>query len=770
MKHLTLTLVFIFSLSFSTQAQLKGTLIDHDQQPVEFANIALYSLPDSVMITGTVSDEKGDFTLNGNGTDTDNAFLEISFIGYETQVVPAINEQTIVMRAASFSLGEVVIKGDLPKIRLRNDALVTTIQNSVLSKTGTANDVLKRLPSLTGDDGEFSVFGKGKANIYINNREMRDVSELDNLNSADIKDVEIVTSPGARYDASVKAVIRINTVRKVGDGFGFDVRSSFWQSQKTHLTHQLNTNYRKNGWDIFGTFKYNRSPFMQDSEITQNTYVDTLWTQMNIIDFEAMTHTLTSVVGVNYEISLKHYIGMKYTHTAFPSSSRLSELNSTVFADGIFYDNWKSIEERRESHKPAHRLNAYYSGSIGDLKLDFNSDLYKGTTVSKAFVTETSQEYDDRKVNSENNVNNRLIASKLVLSYPLLGGQLLAGNEFTYTDRKDVYINDLNIVPSSNTTIKEQNNSFFAQYSRLTPIGQFGVGLRYENVQSDYFDEGVKVDEQSRRYNQWFPNVSFATQLKDLQLELSYNAKTNRPTYRQLSNNVTYANRFTLQTGNSKLKSSTIHDVTLLGRWKFLQLMMSYKNQKNAVILWAEQLEDNPAVTLIAYRNLEKLPTLSTIITASPTFGLWSPQASAGFVKQWLTITSNEEPVVLNKPLPVASLNNSLSLPKNLLLTVDVRFQGKGDFQNIYLSKDDFTVNIGLTKSFINDQLQVSIKGHDVFKGMKDGNLLYNHQMDLHQISWFDSRKVELTVRYKFNSAKSKYKGTEAGQKEINRL
>ncbi|HZJ79470.1 MAG TPA: carboxypeptidase-like regulatory domain-containing protein [Dysgonamonadaceae bacterium] len=236
MKHFTLTLLSVFSLLFSIQAQLKGTLIDQDQQPIEFANIALYSLPDSVMITGAVSDEKGDFMLNDNGAGIDNAFLEISFIGYETQTVPAINNQTVVMIAEAFTLNEVVIKGNLPKIRLKNDALVTTVQHSVLSKTGTANDVLKRLPSLTGDDGEFSVFGKGEAKIYINNREMRNVSELDILNSEDIKDVEIVNNPGARYDASVKAVIRINTVRKVGDGFGFDVRSSFWQSQK-HIKH-----------------------------------------------------------------------------------------------------------------------------------------------------------------------------------------------------------------------------------------------------------------------------------------------------------------------------------------------------------------------------------------------------------------------------------------------------------------------------------------------------------------------------------------------------
>ena len=77
--------------------------------------------------------------------------------------------------------------------------------------------------------------------------------------------------------------------------------------------------------------------------------------------------------------------------------------------------------------------------------------------------------------------------------------------------------------------------------------------------------------------------------LREVNLQLSYTAKTKRPTYRQLSSNVFYGNRFTLQTGNPYLTPATIHDVTLVGTWKFLQLMASYKNEKNTVIYWAEQ-------------------------------------------------------------------------------------------------------------------------------------------------------------------------------------
>jgi hypothetical protein len=766
-KQLLILFFFMNSLS-PVFSQIQGRVIDANNQPIEFANVALYALPDSTIVTGTITDKNGEFSLTAN--DIGNAFLKISFIGYETQIVPATSGQTIMLKAENTVLGEVVVRGNLPKIQLKNDALVATVQNSVLSKAGTANDVLKRLPLLTGDDGVFSVFGKGEAKIYINNREMRDVSELDNLNSADIKDVEIVVNPGARYDATVKAVIRINTARKAGDGFGFDLRSSYFQSQNTDLTDQLNMNYRKDGWDVFGTLKYYKNSSLQDSKIWQETYVDTLWRQENTLYSTGTSQTLTGIVGLNYEFSQKQYAGIKYTHNAFLSNKWTSTMNSTVYADNIFYDKWSSEDTGSAHNKPAHRLNGYYNGSFGNLNIDFNTDFYTNKQHSSSETTETSQEYDNRKVNSENNVENRLIATKLILTYPVLGGQFSLGNEYTNTHRTDEYLTEQNIVPSSNTTIHEENSSFFAEYSRKFSFGNVGAGLRYENVNSEYFSNEEQMDDQSRKYDQWFPNFSFGTQLKNVNLQLSYTAKTQRPTYRQLSGNVYYGNRFTLQTGNPFLKPSVIRDITLTGAWKFLQLMVSYKNEKDAIIYWTEQLEENPAVSVLAYRNLEELPSLTTFFIASPTFGIWTPQLSVGFIKQWLTITTNNEPIKLNKPLPIVSLNNSFRLPKEYLFTFDAHYQGKGNYQNVYLTENQYVLNAGITKSFLNNSLRIELKGNDLLYKRKEGNLLYNHQMQLYQVNRFDSREIELTVRYNFNTAKSKYKGTNAGDAEIKRF
>ena len=247
--------LFLCGLLLPLHAQIRGTVTDTDRNPIPFANVAIYSLPDSALISGTTTDQDGAFLLLADNN-SPNALLRVSFIGYETQTVPAQPEQTISLQPDTTLLNEVVVEGDLPRIRLRSDAVVATVQNTVLSKAGTANDVLKRLPAITGDNGDFSIFGKGKAKIYVNNRELRDVSELDLIASTDIREVEIVHNPGAGYDASVKAVIRIHTIRKTGDGLGFDIRSTYLQTENTDLRQQLNLNYRHKGWDIFGTIKY----------------------------------------------------------------------------------------------------------------------------------------------------------------------------------------------------------------------------------------------------------------------------------------------------------------------------------------------------------------------------------------------------------------------------------------------------------------------------------------------------------------------------------
>lgn len=108
------------------------------------------------------------------------------------------------------------------------------------------------------ENDAYEVFGKGSPIIYVNGRLLRDLSELDQLKSEDIKNVELITSPGARYDASVKAVVKITTRPIKGEGFGFDVRSGYNQWEYAGFVEQLNWNYRRDKLDVFGTVYYRK--------------------------------------------------------------------------------------------------------------------------------------------------------------------------------------------------------------------------------------------------------------------------------------------------------------------------------------------------------------------------------------------------------------------------------------------------------------------------------------------------------------------------------
>ena len=773
---------------------ISGTVVDQDDKvPISYANVVLYQIKDSSLIAGTTTDEKGNFILKIPNdvnpatkqtlTSIENKyFIRASFVGYLDQIVHLQQEKqdaanrdlnialNISLKKNASLLGAAVVKARIPKMVVRNDAFVTTVKNSVLEKAGTANNVLQRIPMVTGSDGVFEVFGKGIALIYINRRQVHDVSELDNLSSENIRNVEVVTNPGARYDASTKAVIRITTIRKSGDGFGFDLRSSYYASKYPDLTEQINMNYRINGLDIFSTVKYSKNEVLQDSKLWQTVYADTIWHQNNTVYATNKSQNFSTIAGINYEISPKHFLGAKYTYSSPIDIKGHATMGNEMFADNVLYDTWNSYMTFHNDNLPTHNINAYYNGSVGKLNIDYNSTFLTSKESSYTLTEEDSKNFENRNVSSDNDVKNRLFASKLVLTYPIWKGNLSFGNEYTNTFRKDIYINPENVVESSNTKIKNQNNSFFIEYNFATSFGMFGAGLRYENVQSDYYSFDKKIDEQCKDYSQWFPNLSFATKVKNLGLQLSYTAKTQRPSYRQLSSNVTYANRFTLQTGNPFLDPSVIHDITLNSSWKFLQLMLSYKNEHDAIIYWTEQLENRPAISLIKYKNINHLPSFTIYLSSSSTFGCWTPQVSAGLIKQWFNLTSHGEEFKLNKPIAVFSFNNSFRFTSDWLINFDSNYRSRGNSQNVYLYKDQFIVNCGVTKSLCNNNLSLAVKVYDIFEGAQDNNQLYNDMMVLHQGNRYDTRKVEFTLRYKFNSAKSKYKGRGAGSSELKRF
>ena len=125
----------------------------------------------------------------------------------------------------------------------------------------------------------YEVFGRGTPIIYINGRQMRDATELERLKSSDIKSVEVISNPGSKYNAAVRAVVKIRTKKAVGDGFGFDVRSAYYQSENVDLSERVNWKYRHNRLELFGGHGYSLDNGHYPSKTTTIVQTDTLWQQ-----------------------------------------------------------------------------------------------------------------------------------------------------------------------------------------------------------------------------------------------------------------------------------------------------------------------------------------------------------------------------------------------------------------------------------------------------------------------------------------------------------
>ena len=142
-------------------------------------------------------------------------------------------------------------QGASEDFRESREGLLTNVQGTQLSHAGTANDVLKYVPMVTGKDGNFEVFGKGKPEIYINNRKVQGDQELAQLNSTDIKNVELITNPGAKYDGSVRSVIRIRTRRPQGEGWSGRVTTQNGFQHYLGTVDRTNLKYRVGGLGIW---------------------------------------------------------------------------------------------------------------------------------------------------------------------------------------------------------------------------------------------------------------------------------------------------------------------------------------------------------------------------------------------------------------------------------------------------------------------------------------------------------------------------------------
>lgn len=745
-----------------------GIVIDENKQPFAFANVVLLSPNDSTFAAGTTTNDDGTFSIDCT---CQQALVKISYIGYETIFINSNGGDmgTIKMQPEATMLGEVVVKGARPTFKITTEGIKTDVDGTLLSKVGTANDVLQNLPGVQKKSDGIEVFGKGAPLIYINGRELRNKAELDQIQSENIQSVELITNPGAKYKADVESVILIKTKRPQGEGFSFDTEADYYQGENMDLALGLNWNYRKGGLDVFGAVWYNDDRWEQKDKIIFDVQADTTWLLDQHLKDKSHSQSLYSSVGVNYVLGDNHSMGVRYDTKWYFKNHDTGTMIADVMADGQFYDHLENTVHQNTTSNMPHTLNAYYNGKISKTSIDVNLDYMFYKDRKNQLNDEISQERDSRIVTARSMVRNQLLAGKLVLSWPVWSGNLQAGTELSNTKRNDNYINPEQVVPSSVTEQHEHNYAFFVEYNRPLPFGSMRLGLRNENMASDYYSMGRRIAEQSRTYHHLFPTVGLQARAGAVQLMLNYSMKIQRPYYWQLTGNVSYSNRFTWESGNPTLKPSINNQVGLMVMWRWMSFMAEYKHVSDHIITVAHEVAGSEATTLLTRENLDHSHKMRLMLNFNPKFGIYEPQLSLGMIKDWTKIPTPVGFISPKRPIFVIQFNNNIKILPTLTANANLDITTKGDMENVSLTRAVCNLNLSLTKTFLNDRLSVKIAGRNLLDAQESVVLRYGLR-NMSQNQHRDSRELQVTVRYKFNATGSKWRGSGAGSDEKARL
>ena len=762
------------AVSLSTMTQLSaqvltGKVVGADKEPLPFANVVL--LKDSTFVNGVITDDRGEFLFDQHSASANR--IKISMTGYEDYfalIAPTGDFGTIMLKESSVMLDEVVVRANLPTTRLKGNAMVTNVENSVLSKLGTANDVLSHLPLVSESDGSFTVFGKGTPLIYINGKLVRSLTELQQLSSENIRSVEVVTNPGAQYSSEVQAVIRIKTIPPKGEGFSADLSDQITTSHFARNTTDISLNYRHDGLEIFGNGYFHIGKKLNRDKTEMFTYGDNTMHQSISSKSIGKFNDLYGKVGFSYQFLDNHSIGAYYrvgqeksdTHAFGLSNVSLYTQSELTSSNEISFD-WLN----KETVRPVQETNLYYNGSFGKLDVDFNADFTqsRGDRSDDQLESSVNNLDNDRHIVSEGLKKSRLLAEKLSLSYPVWKGNIEVGEEYTNTRLE--YANSYNGAPIDNslTDIYEDNIAFFATLSQAFGALNISAGLRYEHVNYRYFEGNKLQENQSKTYNNFFPTFS----INKVNLSFSFTNKTRRPTYQQLDGGIEYINRFSYQCGNPKLRPTKMYLFQLMGMWKYFFAQVSVNHEIDAIFWKTSAYKDDPAVKMLSFENVPHYTQFQVAIGAQPTIGCWQHQPVIGMMKQFYNTIYRGEKLSLGKPFFSLSLENLFSLPKNWTVGADFQFMTAGNGQNTFMRPTN-KIDLMVRKSFFNNNLSFTLYATDLLNNYSDRTTMYSGDIMTYNYNQFESRSIRLAIRYKFNATRSKYRGTGAGDNEKSRM
>ena len=762
---------------------ISGIVLDQKGQNIEYATVVL--LQDSVQKAGTITNDKGYFTLEAV---TGKYSLAVQCLGHvsaqkDIRLFTSL-EDTIRLTTSKYALKEIVIQAK--SIERKADRFIVQVPPTS-GKDGT--ELLSQAPGVWLTDEDISINGANGTKVFVDNREIKLDGEkliayLHSLKSEEIKRIEIIPIAGSEYDADMNGgVIQIYLRRRQENGFqgNISMGTTIAPSLNKYIP-SLNINSQAGKWNFNGALSGIFTPTNKAEMTSTRNYRDEERSFESFSEFNPRTNYGTGRIGIIFEMDSLNSIGAEIEYTQQGSndnSNSLTHLSQT----GTQLKSIGDYHQENDFHTVSATMNYLH-------KLDKNGSLLK---VIADYTNKKSTGHNNYQTTQESHgwSNDTIYRNRTKAVYDIATADLSikknlrknmwlnAGLKYTYTcmDDNSAYEGlskeqnwEINSAYSYSLLYKENIMGAYVSYS--TELGKWSLagGLRGEYTRTSDESHHIKRD-----YLDLFPNlnVTYAfDRMKQWMLVGQYARNVERPPFHALNPNHLQTSDYSYQIGNPYLRPTYINrfSATLVYNYRFT-LTVGGNLHHDLIREFCKQDATNPDVSYITFENhdIENHWFVAVNLPFQPVRWL---NLTANFVGVKQDIRMTETASFANHYLMFANANATFFLPASY--SFELQYSGAS---RLYSGNSEVaprhTLSLIARKKFMNDRLVVSAGINNLFNRYNDyANNLDAYSTQTHYREAASGRNFKITLSWNFNSGKKVSKGKieRSSEEEQNRL
>lgn len=783
-----LFIVFIFNNLLTAQVKFSGKVITSEKNPLEHAEVTLFS-EKSVPLINHLTNDKGEFSIEyqkGIYRLEISQFKEVLYTK-KIELTSDFDAGEIIVNVTNV-LETVVISKKKEVVERKVDRLVFNLENTISVAGGDALDALKVTPGLQVRNESITMIGKSSIRVLIDGK-MLEVGEeelasiLRSIPADNIKNIEVITTPPAKYEASGSSgLININLKKAKRDSWNLSLGSGYLRrSEKGEGAMNSNFMYNKNKLGLTASLNYRDGG--ESFEYQDNIYFpDQLW--MTGQEFKRNYKRVNTILGLQYLATSNWTFGLQYIGN-FNNTSGNRDTKSAVYENSANTSFNDIISFTSSSQKPEFNsvnwFNEFKLDSVGK-KIVVNLDYFKFSNTDRRPYEGTSVINNPYAVQyfrgiNNNNQNTNNFSGKIDVDLPTKSINWSVGGKVSVSNTKnDILAFNSGLVDNPVTDLPLTSNKFdyteriqatyFSGNKKFANNIEVQFGTRLEATQTKSHD-GSLQQTVSNNYTKLFPsiNISYSPTEKST-YRFGYSKRIGRPGFTELNPNVTYVNPFLTVEGNPFLKPYFIDNFELIYSYKKLESKLYYSIENN--MFNQIGLPDSSTYHVrLTYRNMFNIKRYGiSELYVFDKFTWWT--SNTMFVLNYLTAETIDIPAKgVDGFYSTFSTNNDFVLNKDKTVLFNFNFEVMpvGTYGVNRLESSSST-SLSLQYLLLNKDLKITLKANDIFK---TDRMRFNSTVNgvfRDSDYYFDSRYVQLSLNYKFGNKNVNIGRRETGNME----